>query len=148
MAVGFHQAWSKSQWTVLTEYLSISTNVRRYQTHHRWHFFLSGGQRTGAHALCVQQSYCCGTLDFLSPEPCPTPSPDSPKLNALITVPDLGSHIAAYDSWVNKTEEIKQRLVDCCQCTNKVIQHLSVCDFRVSPFCQVVQKHKLFEVAE
>jgi len=22
------------------------------------------------------------------------------------------------------------------------------CDFRVSPFCQVVQKHKLFEVAQ
>jgi len=44
------QAWSKSQWTVLTGYLTTSTNVKRYQTHHRWQFF-SGRQRTGA--LCV-----------------------------------------------------------------------------------------------
>ena len=29
------QAWSKSQWTVLMGYLTISTNVRCYQTHHR-----------------------------------------------------------------------------------------------------------------
>jgi len=26
---------SESQWTVLMGYLTISTNVRRYQTHHR-----------------------------------------------------------------------------------------------------------------
>jgi len=31
---------------------------------------------------------------------------------------------------------------------NALIQHLNdKCDFRVSPFYQVVQKHKLFEVA-
>jgi len=31
---------------------------------------------------------------------------------------------------------------------SRLIQHLSEkCDFRVSPFCQVVQKHRLFEVA-
>jgi len=33
------QAWSKSQWTVLMGYLTTLTTVRRYQTHHRWHFF-------------------------------------------------------------------------------------------------------------
>ena len=33
--VVLRQAWSKSQWTVLMGYLTISTNVRRYQTHHR-----------------------------------------------------------------------------------------------------------------
>jgi len=49
--VVLRQASSKSQWTVLMGYPTISTNVRRYQTHHRWHFFLSGRQRTGA--LCV-----------------------------------------------------------------------------------------------
>jgi len=27
------------------------------------------------------------------------------------------------------------------------VQLSEKCDFRVSPFCQVVQKHKLFEVA-
>jgi len=46
------QACSKSQWTVLMGHLTISTNVRRYQTHHMWQFFLSGRQRTGA-IVCV-----------------------------------------------------------------------------------------------
>jgi len=32
-----------------------------------------------------------------------------------------------------------------CACTT--VQLSEKCDFRVSPFCQVVQKHKLFEVA-
>jgi len=44
MGVVLRQAWSKSQWTVLMGYLTISTNVRRYQTHHRRQF-LSGRQR-------------------------------------------------------------------------------------------------------
>jgi len=39
MGVVPYQAWSKSQRTVLMGYLTISTNVRRYQTHHRWQFF-------------------------------------------------------------------------------------------------------------
>jgi len=41
MGVVVRQAWSKSQWTVLMGYLTTSTNVRRYQTHHIWQFFLS-----------------------------------------------------------------------------------------------------------
>jgi len=36
---------------VLMRYLTISTNVRCYQTHQRWQLFLLGRQRTGA--LCV-----------------------------------------------------------------------------------------------
>ena len=32
-------------------------------------------------------------------------------------------------------------------CTCYTVQLSEICDFRVSPFCQVVQKHKLFEVA-
>jgi len=39
MRVVLHQAWSKSQWAVLMGYLTILTNVRCYQTHHRWQFF-------------------------------------------------------------------------------------------------------------
>jgi len=35
MGVVLHQAWSKSQWTVLMGYVTTSANVRRYQTHHR-----------------------------------------------------------------------------------------------------------------
>jgi len=33
-------------------YLTISTNVRRYQTHHRRELFLSARQRTGALRVC------------------------------------------------------------------------------------------------
>jgi len=32
--VVLRQTWSESQWTVLMRYLTIPTNVRRYQTHH------------------------------------------------------------------------------------------------------------------
>jgi len=53
---------------------------------------------------------------------------------------DLKSHTAAYESWVKKIEEIKQRLVEFWHLTEK-------CNFCVVPFCQVVQKHKLVEVA-
>jgi len=35
VGVVLRQAWSKSQWRVLMGYLTISTNVRRYQAHHR-----------------------------------------------------------------------------------------------------------------
>jgi len=35
MGVVLRPAWSKGQWTVLMGYLTISTNVRRYRTHHR-----------------------------------------------------------------------------------------------------------------
>ena len=48
-----------------------------------------------------------------------------------------------YESWVKKIEEIKQ-LVEFRQCTDTAFK--SKCDFRVSAFYQVVQKHKLFEV--
>jgi len=43
-----------------------------------------------------------------------------------------------------KIEEIKQ-LVEFSQCTNTAFG--GKCNFHVSPFNQVVQKHKLFEVA-
>jgi len=45
---------------MLIKYLTISTNVRRYQTHHRWQFFVSGRQHTGA--LCVQHISCFPVL--------------------------------------------------------------------------------------
>jgi len=32
-------------------------------------------------------------------------------------------------------------------CVSNTIQLSEICDFRVSAFCQVVQKHKLLEVA-
>jgi len=80
VGVVLNQAWSKSQWTVLMGYLTISTNVRRYHIHHWWQFFF---QEDSAQVHCA-----CNT-----------------------------------------------------------IQLSEKCDFRVSPFWQVVQKHNLFEVA-
>jgi len=71
-------------------YLTISTNVRRYQTRDRLHFFLSGRQRIGTHALCVQHSPTAAALltSFLlnnAPQ----------KLQAeCIALQDLGSHTA------------------------------------------------------
>jgi len=49
-------------------YLTISTNVRRYQTHHRWNFFFQEDSAlVHIHSACntVQR---CSALDFLSPE--------------------------------------------------------------------------------
>ena len=103
-------------------------------------------------------------LTFLSIVP-----PKSPKLNALITRfresywlvswsltslfstnmaisetrESYSSMSMCRDSRKN-TEEIKEQLVEFWQCTNTASEK---CNFRASPFCQVVQKHKLFEVA-
>jgi len=46
----------------------------------------------------------------------------------------------------SKIEEIKQQLVEFRQWSNTAFEWK--CDFRVSPFYQVVQKDKLFEVAQ
>jgi len=94
MGVVLRQAWHESQWIVLMGYLTVSTNVRRYQTHHRWHFFLSGRQRTGAHALCVQHSPTAVALsNFFLLNHVPNISSWTHWLQ------DLGSHIAAW-VWV------------------------------------------------
>jgi len=52
MGVVLRQAWSESQWTVLMGYLTISTNIRWYQTHHRWQFFLPGRHSALVHCAC------------------------------------------------------------------------------------------------
>ena len=76
-------------------YLTISTNVRRYQTNHRWHLFLSGRQLIGAHALCVQHSPTAAVLStsfLLNHAP-----PNSPSWTHWLQ--DLESHTAAW-VWV------------------------------------------------
>jgi len=77
------QAWSESQWTVLMGYRTISTNVRRYHTHHRWHFFLFQEDSALVHMHCA-----CNTVQLLRRSRLPfswTMPPNSPELNALIT---------------------------------------------------------------
>jgi len=52
MGVVLRQVWSKSQRTVLMGYLTVSTNVRRYQTHHRWQFVFFQEDRAQVHCAC------------------------------------------------------------------------------------------------
>ena len=61
MGVVLRQAWSKSQWTVLMGYLTISTNVRRYETHHKWQFFFFQEDSAQVHCVCntIQLSEKC-----------------------------------------------------------------------------------------
>jgi len=56
MRVALCQAWSESQWAVLMRYLTMSTNVRRYQTHHRWQLFF---REDSAQVHCV-----CNTIQL------------------------------------------------------------------------------------
>jgi len=82
MGVVFRQAWSESQRMVLMGYLTISTNIRRYQTHHRWHFlFQDDSALVRMHCVCnTVQLLRLSWLLFSWTMP-----PNSPKLNALIT---------------------------------------------------------------
>jgi len=137
MGVVLRQAWSKSQWTVLMGYCTISTNFSRYQTHHRWHFSF---RKTAHWCTCIvhaTQSNCCGALDFLSPEPCP----QHPELNALITrLRESYSNV-----WVVSQKDWRNRgPTSSILAMHWYIVWVKKCDFRVSRFCQVVQKHKLF----
>jgi len=73
-------------------------------------------------------------------------APNSPELNALITRL-RESYISVSMSSESKRPTISRS--DWLNSGSALIQHLSEkCDFRVFPFCQVVQKHTLFEVAQ
>jgi len=80
---------------------------------------------------------------FVCPERCP--QQPSPKLNTLIT-----RFRESYSSVSMSRESIRlTKSSSWLNSDNALIQHLGEkCYFRVSPFCQVVQKHKLFEVAK
>jgi len=93
----------------------------------------------------VRMHCACNTVQLLWRSPLPfswTIPPTAPSRTHRLQ--DLGSHIAAwYESWVKKTEEIKDRLVEFWQCTDTAFEWKK-CDFRVSPKCQVVQKHAIW----
>jgi len=80
-------------------------------------------RKTAYWCICIvraAQSNCCGAFDFLSPEQCP---PQQPELNALTTrfrESCIEQH--EYASWVKKTEEIKERLVELWQCTDTAFE--------------------------
>ena len=86
------------------------------------------------------QSNFCSALDFVYSGP----YPNSPELSALIT------RFRESYSRVSMSRESKtlKKSSSWLNSGNALIQHLSEkCDFRVSPFYEVVQKHKLREVA-
>jgi len=144
MGVVLRQACSESQWTVSMGYLTISINVRRYQTHHRWHFFFQKDN------TLVHMHYACNTTQSnsatLSTSFLLNHAPNSADLNAVITRfrESYSSVSMSYES--KKIEEIKQWLVEIWQCTNTAFEWKW--DFCVSEFCQVVQKHKLLVVVQ
>jgi len=120
-------------------YLTISPNVRCYQTHHRWHFFLSGRQCIGAYALCVQHSPTAAALStsFLLNH-----VPNSPEH----WLQDLGSYTAVWVRVLSQKDWRNQGATSWILAMHWCSIWVKKCDFRVSPFCQVVQKHKLFGV--
>ena len=115
MGVVLGQAWSESQWKVLMGYLTISTNVRRYQTHHRRHFFFQEDSAL-VHMHCV-----CNTVQLL--RRCRlsfswTVPPQQPPAERIDYKIWEVIQQREYESWVKQTEEIKKRLAEFWQCTD------------------------------
>ena len=99
-------------------------------------------QKTALHCCIVRttQSSFCSALDFVYPEPCPKePRAERYDCNIYGVMQQR-----EYESRVKKIEEEIKHLVELRQCTNAAIE--GKCNFRVSPLCQVVHKHKLFEM--
>jgi len=105
-------------------YLTISTDVRRCLTHHRWHFFFQEDWCT-----CIGREYSPTAaalwayflLDHV---------PNSPKLNALTT-----RFRESYTSVITSRESkrLKKSRIDWLNSGNALIQHLSEkCIFRFS----------------
>ena len=131
------QCWTAKVWNRVGPPFNSSTNVRRYPTHHRWHFYLSGRQCTGAHALCMQHSPTAAALST------------SFLLNHVYNSPkhwlqDLGSHTAAWVQVLNQKDWRSQAATNWILAMHWSSIWVKKWDFHVSPFCQVLQKHKLF----
>jgi len=101
-------------------YLTISTNVRRYQTHHIWHFFFQEDSVL-VHMHCV-----CNTVQLLQRSRLPfcwTMPPSSPERNALITRFGASySSVSMSHESLKKTEESRS---DWLNSGNALIQRLS-----------------------
>jgi len=144
MGVVLRRAWSESQWTVLMGYLTISTNVRRYQTHHRWHFFCQED------SALVRMHCACNTVQLLRRSRLPfswTMRPQQTVPSWAHSLQDLRSHGAAW-VWVVSQKDWRNQgattWILAMQWNSIWVKN----DYRVSPFCQVEQKYKLFKVAQ
>ena len=147
MRVVLHQAWSESWMDCvngISYYLNKCQTLLNTSTHQRRHSFFSF-KKTAHWCTCIvraTQSNCCGTLDFLSPEPFP---PTAPSWAHWLQ--DLGSHTAVWVWVVIQKDWRNQGATNWILAMDRYSIWVKKCDFRVSPFCQVVQKHRLFEVA-
>jgi len=90
-------------------YLTISTNVRHYQTHHGWNIFLSGRQHLGAHALCCRTAAALWTYFLLDH------APNSPSSTHWLQ--DLFSRSC-------ELKRLKKSSSDWLNSGNALIQHL------------------------
>ena len=131
-------------WESLYLYLlpAISTNVTRYQTHHRWRFFFFQEDSAMMHMHCA-----CNTVQTIAALSTSFRR-NSPELNALIK-----RFRESYSS-VSKTESkrFKKSRIDYRSWILAMHWYsiwVKKCDFCVSPFCQLVQnfqKQTLFKV--
>ena len=100
-----------------------------------------GNPEDGAlvHCACNTLSNFCSALDFVYPEPCfqkPRSERIDYKIYGVIQQRE-------YESWVKKRLKKSSSWLNS---GNALIQHLSEkCNLRVCPFCQVMQKDKLFQ---
>ena len=100
--------------TILMGYLTISANVRRYQTHDRWHFFLSGRKKhIGAQSLQLLR---------LSRLPFSYHAPQQPQLNALTARFRKSYSSVSMSRKPKKTDKIKERLVEFWQCNDTAFE--------------------------
>ena len=97
-------------------YLTIS-NARRYETFHRWHFFFQ------ADSALVHMHCECNTVQLLCLCRLPfswTMPHNNPELNALITI--FRESYSSVRVVSQKTEEIKEQLVEFWQCTDTALE--------------------------
>jgi len=94
-------------------YLTVSTNVSRYQTQsHVASFSFRKITHWSTCIVCATQSNFCGALDVLSPEPCA----QQPRAERIYYNIAGVIQQREYESSVKKTEEIKERLAEFWQC--------------------------------
>jgi len=138
---------SSLEWKLMDSingYRTISTNVRRYQTHHIWHFLLLGRQRIDAHALSVQHSPTAAALStsFLLNHALPT----APSYTHWLQ--HLWRHRAAW-VWVVSQKDWRNRGgTSWIMAMHWYSIWVKKMQFSCFPVCQEVQKHKLFGVAQ
>ena len=140
----FVEPQMKCQGTVLVEYRTISANVSCFQTCCRRKYYPPFSNTALACMVCITQfNSCCAKL---STSCLLSYGPNRPELNS-INYEIYGVYTSVNVSL--KSTKLKKSSSNWLNYGKAVIQQLSKkCNFRVSVFCQVVQKHYLGEVGK